>query len=64
MKMESLIADAAGKGARLVAGGALSGSVVAATVLYGVKPVRDEAQMLFGGVKGSGYGCFGGNDRF
>ncbi len=125
-KMEGLIADAVAKGARLAAGGTRSGSVVAATVLDGVKPgmrlydeesfgpvkpvirvkdedeaveiandteyglsasvysrdvrramavaariesgichingptVHDEAQMPFGGVKGSGYGRFGG----
>ncbi|MBY5707843.1 aldehyde dehydrogenase [Rhizobium leguminosarum] len=125
-KMEELIADATAKGAKLVAGGKRSGTVVEATLLdhvtpemrvYGeesfgpVKPiirvsgeeeairiandseyglsaaifsrnvqramavaariesgichingptVHDEAQMPFGGVKGSGYGRFGG----
>ncbi|NKL79579.1 aldehyde dehydrogenase [Rhizobium leguminosarum] len=126
MKMEELIADATAKGAKLVAGGKRSGTVVEATLLdhvtsemrvyaeesFGpVKPiirvsgeeeairiandteyglssavfsrnvqramavaariesgichingptVHDEAQMPFGGVKGSGYGRFGG----
>ena len=125
-KMEELIADAAAKGAKLVAGGRRSGTVVEATLLdrvtpamrvyaeesFGpVKPIirvsgeeeairiandteyglssavfsrdiqralavaarietgichingptlHDEAQMPFGGVKGSGYGRFGG----
>jgi len=125
-KMEELIADAAAKGAKLVAGGKRSGTVVEATLLdrvtpamrvyaeesFGpVKPIirvsgeeeairiandteyglssavfsrdiqralavaarietgichingptlHDEAQMPFGGVKGSGYGRFGG----
>ncbi|WP_431324294.1 aldehyde dehydrogenase [Rhizobium sp. YTU87027] len=125
-KMEELIADATSKGAKLVAGGKRSGSVVEATLLdhvtpgmrvyseesFGpVKPIirvsgeeeairiandteyglssavfsrnvqramavaariesgichingptlHDEAQMPFGGVKGSGYGRFGG----
>jgi acyl-CoA reductase-like NAD-dependent aldehyde dehydrogenase len=125
-KMESLIADAQAKGAKLVAGGKRTGTVVAATLLdhvtpemriyaeesFGpVKPIirvadeeeairvandteyglsaavfsrdvqramlvaariesgichingptlHDEAQMPFGGVKGSGYGRFGG----
>ncbi|PZM14767.1 aldehyde dehydrogenase [Rhizobium tubonense] len=126
MKMEELIADAQAKGAKLVAGGKRSGTVVEATLLdhvtadmrvyseesFGpVKPIirvadeeeairvandteyglsaavfsrdvqramavaariesgichingptlNDEAQMPFGGVKGSGYGRFGG----
>jgi acyl-CoA reductase-like NAD-dependent aldehyde dehydrogenase len=126
MKMEELIADATAKGAKLVAGGKRSGTVVEATLLdhvtsdmrvyseesFGpVKPIvrvsgeeeairvandteyglssavfsrdvqramavaariesgichingptlHDEAQMPFGGVKGSGYGRFGG----
>jgi len=126
MKMEELIADATTKGAKLVAGGKRSGTVVEATLLdhvtpdmrvyseesFGpVKPIvrvageeeairvandteyglssavfsrdvqramavaariesgichingptlHDEAQMPFGGVKGSGYGRFGG----
>ena len=125
-KMDELIADAVGKGARLVAGGKRSGTVVEATILDHVTPdmriyaeesfgpvkpvirvsgegeairvandteyglssavfskdiqralgvaariasgichingptVGDEAQMPFGGVKGSGYGRFGG----
>ncbi|UVK54236.1 aldehyde dehydrogenase [Mesorhizobium sp. AR02] len=125
-KMEELIADAVGKGARLVAGGKRTGTVVEATLLDHVTPamriyaeesfgpvkpvirvkgedeavrvandteyglssavfsrdikramavaarieagichingptVGDEAQMPFGGVKGSGYGRFGG----
>lgn len=125
-KMDELIADATAKGARVVAGGKRSGTVVEATVVDGVKPgmrlyaeesfgpvkpvvrvrdddeavkiandteyglsaavfsqdirramavaariesgichingptVGDEAQMPFGGVKGSGYGRFGG----
>ncbi|MGR9249351.1 aldehyde dehydrogenase [Rhizobium leguminosarum] len=125
-KMEELIADATAKGARLVAGGKRSGTVVEATLLDHVTPgmrvyaeesfgpvkpiirvsgeeeairiandseyglssavfsrnvqramavaaqiesgichingptVHDEAQMPFGGVKGSGYGRFGG----
>ncbi|MBY3252965.1 aldehyde dehydrogenase [Rhizobium laguerreae] len=126
MKMEELIADATAKGAKLVAGGKRSGTVVEATLLDHVTPemrvyseesfgpvkpiirvsgeeeairiandseyglssaifsrnvqramavaariesgichingptVHDEAQMPFGGVKGSGYGRFGG----
>jgi acyl-CoA reductase-like NAD-dependent aldehyde dehydrogenase len=126
VKMDELIIDAVEKGARLVAGGKRSGSVVEATLLDHVKPgmrtfaeesfgpvkpvirvkdedeairiandteyglsasvysrdvqramavaariesgichingptVGDEAQMPFGGVKGSGYGRFGG----
>ncbi|NZD53150.1 aldehyde dehydrogenase [Rhizobium leguminosarum] len=125
-KMEELIADATAKGAKLVAGGKRSGTVVEATLLDHVTPemrvyaeesfgpvkpiirvsgeeeairiandteyglssavfsrdvqramavaariesgichingptVNDEAQMPFGGVKGSGYGRFGG----
>ncbi|MBX4861239.1 aldehyde dehydrogenase [Rhizobium bangladeshense] len=125
-KMEELIADATAKGAKLVAGGKRSGTVVEATLLDHVTPemrvyaeesfgpvkpiirvsgeeeairiandseyglssavfsrnvqramavaariesgichingptVHDEAQMPFGGVKGSGYGRFGG----
>ncbi|TCB02101.1 aldehyde dehydrogenase [Rhizobium leguminosarum bv. viciae] len=125
-KMEGLIADATAKGAKLVAGGKRSGTVVEATLLDHVTPemrvyaeesfgpvkpiirvsgeeeairiandteyglssavfsrnvqramavaariesgichingptVHDEAQMPFGGVKGSGYGRFGG----
>ncbi|MGZ2385194.1 aldehyde dehydrogenase [Rhizobium brockwellii] len=125
-KMEDLIADATAKGAKLVAGGKRSGTVVEATLLDHVTPemrvyaeesfgpvkpiirvtseeeairiandteyglssavfsrnvqramavaariesgichingptVNDEAQMPFGGVKGSGYGRFGG----
>ncbi|TGU94272.1 aldehyde dehydrogenase [Mesorhizobium sp. M00.F.Ca.ET.151.01.1.1] len=125
-KMEELVADAVAKGARLVAGGKRSGTVVEATLLDHVTPtmrvyseesfgpvkpvirvkgedeavrvandteyglssavfsrdikrafavaarieagichingptVGDEAQMPFGGVKGSGYGRFGG----
>ncbi|NEJ10135.1 aldehyde dehydrogenase [Rhizobium ruizarguesonis] len=125
-KMEGLIADATAKGAKLVAGGKRSGTVVEATLLDHVTPemrvyaeesfgpvkpiirvsgeeeairiandteyglssavfsrnvqramavaariesgichingptVNDEAQMPFGGVKGSGYGRFGG----
>jgi len=125
-KMEDFIADGVGKGAKLVAGGKRTGSVVEATLLDHVKPgmrtfeeesfgpvkpiirvrdeeeairiandteyglsasvysrdvqramavaariesgichingptVHDEAQMPFGGVKGSGYGRFGG----
>jgi len=125
-KMEDFIADGVAKGARLVAGGKRTGSVVEATLLDHVKPgmrsfeeesfgpvkpiirvkddeeaiaiandteyglsasvysrdvqramtvaariesgichingptVHDEAQMPFGGVKGSGYGRFGG----
>jgi acyl-CoA reductase-like NAD-dependent aldehyde dehydrogenase len=125
-KVERLIDDAVGKGARLVAGGRREGSIMDATVLDHVKPgmdiyyeesfgpvvsvirargddalvavandteyglssavysqninramsvagriqagichingatVADEAQMPFGGVKGSGYGRFGG----
>ncbi|MBY5537643.1 aldehyde dehydrogenase [Rhizobium leguminosarum] len=125
-KMEELIADATAKGAKLVAGGQRSGTVVEATLLDHVTPamrvyseesfgpvkpiirvsgeeeairiandseyglssaifsrnvqramavaariesgichingptVHDEAQMPFGGVKGSGYGRFGG----
>ncbi|HCL64746.1 MAG TPA: salicylaldehyde dehydrogenase [Rhizobium sp.] len=125
-KMEAMIADAVSKGAKIVAGGKRTGSVVEATVIDGVhtgmrvyaeesfgpvKPVirvsgeeeavrvandseyglssavfsrdiqralrvaeqletgichingptlHDEAQMPFGGVKGSGYGRFGG----
>jgi len=127
-KMEELIADAQAKGAKLIAGGKRSGTVVEATLLdfvtpdmrvyaeesFGpVKPIirvasedeavriandteyglssavfsrdvqralavagriqsgichingptlNDEAQMPFGGVKGSGYGRFGGKD--
>lgn len=125
-KMEELVADAVGKGAKLVAGGKRTGTVVEATLLDHVTPamrvyaeesfgpvkpvirvkgedeavrvandteyglssavfsrdikrafavaarieagichingptVGDEAQMPFGGVKGSGYGRFGG----
>ncbi|MER9304417.1 aldehyde dehydrogenase [Mesorhizobium sp. M0293] len=125
-KMEELVADAVGKGAKLVAGGKRTGTVVEATLLDHVTPamrvyaeesfgpvkpvirvkgedeavrvandteyglssavfsrdikramavaarieagichingptVDDEAQMPFGGVKGSGYGRFGG----
>ncbi|MER8461429.1 aldehyde dehydrogenase [Mesorhizobium sp. M1396] len=125
-KMEELVADAVGKGAKLVAGGKRAGTVVEATLLDHVTPamrvyseesfgpvkpvirvksedeavrvandteyglssavfsrdikramavaarieagichingptVGDEAQMPFGGVKGSGYGRFGG----
>ena len=124
--MEQFVADGIGKGARLIAGGKRSGSVVEATLLDNVGPgmrafeeesfgpvkpiirvknedeaiaiandteyglssaiysrdvqramavaariesgichingptVHDEAQMPFGGVKGSGYGRFGG----
>ena len=36
-KMDGLIADATGKGAKLAAGGARTGSVVEATVLDGVR---------------------------
>jgi acyl-CoA reductase-like NAD-dependent aldehyde dehydrogenase len=126
LKMDDFISDGVGKGAKLVAGGKRTGSVVEATLLDHVKPgmrafeeesfgpvkpvirvkdeeeairiandteyglssaiysrdiqramaiaariesgichingptVHDEAQMPFGGVKGSGYGRFGG----
>ena len=125
-RVEALVEDAVARGARRVAGGALQGTIMPATVLDGVKPdmriyteetfgpsvsvvrvngdeeairvandteyglaasvfsrdiaralsvakriesgichingatVHDEAQMPFGGVKGSGYGRFGG----
>lgn len=51
-KMESLIADATDKGAKLVAGGARTGSVVAATVLDAVKAgMRLYDEESFGPVK-------------
>ena len=51
-KMEELIADGVGKGARLVAGGTRTGSVVEATLLDYVKPgMRSFEEESFGPVK-------------
>jgi acyl-CoA reductase-like NAD-dependent aldehyde dehydrogenase len=51
-KMEDFIADAIGKGASLVAGGKVTGSVVEATLLDGVKPgMRSYDEESFGPVK-------------
>jgi acyl-CoA reductase-like NAD-dependent aldehyde dehydrogenase len=51
-KMEDFIADAINKGANLVAGGKVTGSVVEATLLDGVKPgMRSYDEESFGPVK-------------
>lgn len=51
-KMEAFIADAINKGASLVAGGKVTGSVVEATLLDGVKPgMRSYDEESFGPVK-------------
>jgi acyl-CoA reductase-like NAD-dependent aldehyde dehydrogenase len=51
-KMEAFIADAISKGASLVAGGKVTGSVVEATLLDGVKPgMRSYDEESFGPVK-------------
>ncbi|OOY24993.1 salicylaldehyde dehydrogenase [Thioclava sediminum] len=51
-KMDALIADATGKGAKLVAGGSREGTIVAATLLDGVsEDMRIYAEESFGPVK-------------
>jgi len=51
-KMDALIADATGKGAKLVAGGSREGTIVAATLLDGVSEgMRIYAEESFGPVK-------------
>ncbi|OOY06002.1 aldehyde dehydrogenase [Thioclava sp. F28-4] len=51
-KMDALIADATGKGAKLVAGGSREGTIVAATLLDGVaEGMRIYAEESFGPVK-------------